>query len=302
LRKMMDKINLKRKVIITAAVTGSITQKSQNPYLPVTPEEVAEECYLAWKAGASIAHLHARDPRPERTDTEVFGDITERIRKKCGDMIIQIGTGIRSRFNELRTSEQRLPLLDIMPRPDMETINAGTFDFEVLAKTSPENTGRTWLFSNPPELIIAFAKGIKERNMVAEFEAFDYGHIWNILRLLDQGIIEQKDLHVNIVLGIGGGMPPTPKTLMGAVDMLPKGTHWCAMAPGKEEFAICALAAVMGGNVRVGFEDNVYLSKGVLAKGNAPIVEKMVRILNDLSLDVASSTEAREILNVPFRA
>ena len=137
--------------------------------------------------------------------------------------------------------------------------------------------------------------------MVAEFEAFDYGHIWTILRLLDQGIIEQKDLHVNIVMGIGGGMPATPKTLIGAVDMLPKGTHWSAMAPGREEFAICALAAMMGGNVRVGFEDNVYLSKGVLAKGNAPIVEKMVRILNDLSLEVASSTEAREMLNIPFR-
>lgn len=298
---MMDKINLKKKVIITAAVTGSITSKSQNPYLPVTPEEVAGECYRAWKAGASIAHIHARDPQPERTDTEVFGDITQRIRKKCGDMIIQVGTGIRSRFNELRTCEQRLPLLDIMPRPDMETINAGTFDFEVLGKTSPENTGRTWLFNNPPELIKAFVKGIKERNMVVEFEAYNHGHIWTILRLLEEGIIEQSDMHVNVVMGIGGGMPATPKMLIGAVDMLPKGTHWTAMAPGREEFAICALAAMMGGNVRVGLEDNVYISKGVLAEGNAPIVEKMVRILNDLSLEVASSTEAREMLNIPFR-
>lgn len=299
---MIDKINFKKKVVITAAVTGSITDKSQNPYLPVTPEEVAEECYRAWKAGAAIAHLHARDPRPERTDVEVLGEIVQLVRKRCGDMIIQIGTGIRSRFNELRTPEQRLPLLDITPRPDMETINAGTFDFQVLAKTSPEKTGRSWLFNNSPELIEAFIKGIKERNMVMEFEAYDHSHIWTIVRLLEKGVIDQNDLHVNLVMGIGGGMPATPKMLISVVDMLPEGIHWTAMAPGREEFPICTLAAMMGGNVRVGLEDNVYISQGVLSEGNAPIVEKMVHIIQDLGKEVATSTEARKMLNIPYRA
>ncbi|MCL5058515.1 MAG: 3-keto-5-aminohexanoate cleavage protein [Actinobacteria bacterium] len=298
---MIDKINLKKKVVITAAVTGSITSKSQNPYLPVTPEEVAEECYRAWKAGAAIAHLHARDPRPEKTDVEVLGETIRLVRERCGDMITQVGTGIRSRFNELRTPDQRLLLLGITPKPDMDTINAGTFDFEVLAQTSPENTGYTWLFNNSPELIEAFAKGMKERKIIIEFEAYDHGHVWNIVRLLERGVIDQNDLHVNLVMGIGGGMPATPKMLISAVEMLPKGTHWTAMAPGKEEFPICALAAMMGGNVRVGLEDNVYLSRGVLAEGNAPIVAKMARIIQDLGMEVATSTEAREMLNIPYR-
>lgn len=298
---MLDKINFGKKVVVTAAVTGSITTKKQNPYLPMTPQEVAEECYQAMEMGAAIAHIHPRHPDPDLTDLEVFNETVALVRQRCGDMIIQVGTGVRSRFNEIRKEEERLVLLEISPKPDMATINAGTFHYQSLAKNAPEKTGRNYLFNNPPELVEAFVTGFKERDIKIEFEAWDAGQIWDVLRLVEKGMLTPEELHINFVMGIGGAMPATLKMLTTAADMMPPKSHWTAMAPGRDEFPLCAVAAVMGGNVRVGLEDNVYLSHNVLAKGNGPIVEKMVRIIRDLGKDVATAAEAREMMNIPLK-
>lgn len=289
------------KLVITVAVTGSVTTKEQSQYLPVTPEDVAEEAYRSYNAGASIVHLHARHPNPNVTDVEALGETIQRIKAKC-NIITQVGTGARDRFGEIRDSPPRLALLDIRPRPDMETINAGTFTFQVLGRSTPAGShGKSWNFLNPPELIEAFARGMKERKMGIEFEIYDTGHIGNVMHLVDNGILDKDEkLHFDFVMGIGGAIPPSPKSLLFLVDMLPPNCSWNVLGAGIHEFPMVTMGIIMGGNIRVGLEDNIYISKGVLAKSNAELVEKAVRIAKELGRDVATSDEARKILQLPI--
>lgn len=289
-----------KKLIITAALTGSVTTKEQTKYLPVTPQEVAEEALRAYNEGASIVHLHARDPDPSKDDVTVLGEMIELIRSKC-PVITQVGTGARDRWGEIRTSEQRLKLLDIKPKPDMETINAGTFTFQVLGGKVPPagSKGRSWDFLNPPELIEAFATGMKERGIAIEFEAYDVGHLINIRRLREKGIFrEDEELHINLVLGVGGGISATPKSLMAMLDHLPPNSSWSVTGIGVHEFPMATMGIILGGNIRVGLEDNIYISKGVLAKSNGELVAKAVRIARELGREIASVEEARQMLGI----
>jgi 3-keto-5-aminohexanoate cleavage enzyme len=289
------------KLVITVAVTGSVTTKEQSQYLPVTPEDVAEEAYRSYNAGASLVHLHARHPNPKVTDVEALGETIQRIKAKC-NMITQVGTGARDRFGEIRDSPPRLALLDIRPKPDMETINAGTFTFQVLGRSTPAGShGKSWNFLNPPELIEAFARGMKERKMGIEFEIYDTGHIGNVMQLVERGVLDKNEkLHFDFVMGIGGAISPVPKSLLFLVDMLPGNCTWNVLGVGIHEFPMVTMGMIMGGNIRVGLEDNIYLSKGVLAKSNAELVEKAVRIAKDLGREIATADEARKILELPI--
>jgi 3-keto-5-aminohexanoate cleavage enzyme len=289
-----------KKMIITAALTGSVTTKEQSKYLPVTPEAVAEEALRAYNEGASIVHLHARDPNPAKDDVEVLGDMIQRINDKC-PVITQVGTGARDRKGEIRIGEERLRLLDIKPKPHMETINAGTFTFQVFGgKTPPAGSkGRSWDFSNAPELIEAFAVGMKKRSIAIEFEAYDIGHLLNIGRLVDRGILKKdEEIHINLVTGIGGGIDASPKSLMHMLEHLPPNTSWGAMGIGQHEFPMITLAMILGGNVRVGLEDNLYVSRGVLAKSNGELVAKAVRIAKELGREVATLEETKQMLGI----
>jgi len=290
------------KLVITAAITGAFLSKEQHPALPVTPEEIAAEVKRCHDAGATIAHLHARHPDRNLSDYQVLGMTIKMINDLC-PIITQIGTGVRDRFGEIRTEEERLEnfLDNVHPAPDMITINAGSFHFRILGKKEPMGSkGRSYLYSNSPQLIAGFAEGAIKRNLGIEFEAFDAGQIENVKALIDTGVIPQgHPLNFDFVMGIGGGMPATPKALMYLVDAVPAGTHWTAMAISQRQAPMTTLAMILGGGVRVGFEDNVYLHKGVLATSNAQFVERVVKIAREIGREVATVDEAREILHLP---
>ena len=290
------------KLVITAAITGAFLSKEQHPALPVTPEEIRAEVKRCYDAGASIAHLHARHPDRAVSDYEALGT-TIRMINDCCPIITQVGTGVRNRFGEIRTEEERLEnfLNAISPRPDMITINAGSFHFRILSKKEPMGSkGRSYLYSNSPQLIAGFARGALEKRFGAEFEVFDAGQIENVKALIETGVLPADyPLNFDFVLGIGGGAPATPKALTYMVEAIPPGAHWTAMATSQRQAPITTMAMILGGGVRVGFEDNVYLYKGVLATSNAQFVERVVTIAREIGREVATADEAREILRLP---
>lgn len=289
------------KLVISAAITGAFLSKEQHPALPVTPQEICDEVKRCYDAGATIAHIHARHPDPKRTDYEVLGEIIGLINASC-PIITQVGTGVRDRFGEIRTEENRLHnfLNSISPRPDMITINSGTFHFQIKGKKQPMgSSGRAYVYSNSPELIEGFTRGAVEQKLGIEYECFDASQIENVRALIDTGVLPADyPLNFDLVLGIGGGAPATPKMLNYMIDALPKGAHWTAMAISRNQAPITTMATILGGGVRVGFEDNVYLYKGQLATSNAQFVNRVVHIAKEVGRDVASVDEAREILGL----
>jgi len=290
------------KLVITAAITGAFLSKEQHPALPVTPEEIAAEVKRCYDAGATIAHLHARHPDRSLSDYQVLGMTIKLINEMC-PIITQVGTGVRDRFGEIRTEEERLAnfLDNVHPAPDMITINAGSFHFRILGKKEPMGSkGRSYLYSNSPQLIAGFAQGAVKRDLGIEFEVFDAGQVENVRALIETGVMPaEHHLNFDFVLGIGGGMPATPKALMYMVEAIPAGAHWTAMAISQRQAPITTIAMVLGGGVRVGFEDNVYLHKGVLATSNAQFVDRVVSIAREIGREVATVEEAREILHLP---
>ncbi len=288
------------KLIISVAVTGAFLSKEQHPALPVTPEEIREEVKRCYDAGATVAHLHARHADRNLDDYKVISKIVQLVNESC-PIITQLGTGVRSRFGEIRAEEERLNFLEVKPVPDMMTINAGTFHFRVLSKKEPMGTsGRSYIYSNSPKLMADFARGMVQRRIGIEFECFDAGQVENVIALRETGVLpEDYPLNFNFVLGVGGGMPATPKALMYLVDAVPPGSHWSGMAVSHYQAPITTMAMILGGGVRVGFEDNVYLYRGVLATSNAQFVERVVKIAKELGREVATVEETRKILHLP---
>lgn len=287
------------KLVITAAVTGAFLTKEQHPALPVTPEEITAEMKRCYDAGATIAHLHARHPDPAISDYDVLGTTIRMVNAAC-PIITQVGTGVRSRFGEIRTEEERLHnfLNSISPPPDMITVNGGTFHFRILSKKEPMGSkGRSYIYSNSPQLIADFTRGGVERGYGLEFECFDAGQIENIKALQETGVLSAGyQLNFNLVMGIGGGIPATPKALDYMIEAVPAGSHWTVTAIGRHQAPLTTLGIVLGGGVRVGFEDNVHLYKGELATSNAQFVERVVKIAREVGREVATVEETRALL------
>jgi 3-keto-5-aminohexanoate cleavage enzyme len=290
------------KLIISAAVTGAFLSKEHHPYMPVTPEEIRDEVKRCYDAGAAVAHLHARHPDRDLTDYEVIGMVIRLVNESC-PIITQVGTGVRSRFGEIRPEEERLNFLKVTPPPEMQTINSGTFHFRIMSKKEPMGSkGRSYLYSNSPQLIAGFARGMHELGQGMEFECFDAGQIENAIALRETGVLPQDyQLNFNFVLGVGGGMPATPKALMYMMEAVPPGSHWSAMAISFHQAPITTMAIVLGGGVRIGFEDNIYLYKGVPATSNAQFVERVVKNAKEIGREIATADEAREILKLKPR-
>lgn len=285
------------KLVITCALAGAVTSRSQTPYVPETPEEMAEEAYRAFNAGAHIVHLHAKDAKGQDRDrVDVLNETVERIKDKC-DVITQVGTGNTDHTGYRQTPEERLKLLDMNPKPDMETINAGSFSLYARSKKASEAYSPQ-LFANPPELLEAYARGMKERQIGIEFEIYDLSHIANVLVLVDMGILKKEELNLDFVLGMGGGIFATPKCLMYLVEQAPPEAHWSCLGISKMQYPLVTMGMILGGGVRVGMEDNIYVSRGVLAKSNGEVVEKVVRIANELGREIATVDEARKILKL----
>lgn len=270
------------KLIITAAISGAEVTKEMNPAVPYTIAEVVREAKSAYDAGAAVIHLHVRwDDGTPTQDKGRFKEAMDAIKKACPDVILLPSTGGAVGM----TAEERLQPVDL--RPEMATLDCGTCNF-----------GGDDIFVNTENMTIDFAKKMKEMGVKPEIEVFEKGMIDNAMKLYKKGLLDAP-IQFNIVLGVNGAMSATPRDLTFMVDSLPKDATWCGTGIGRSEFDLAAVAIVMGGNVRVGFEDNSYLEKGVLAKSNGELVEKVVKLAKLLNRQIATPEDARRILGLP---
>ena len=297
-----------RKVIITCAVTGSIHTPSMSPHLPITPGEIAADAIAAAEAGAAVLHLHARDPKDGRPtpDPEVFMQFLPRI-KQASDAVVNITTGGGAGMSV----EERLAA-PLRARPELCSLNMGSMnfglypildkmkDFKYEWERQHLEGSRDFIFKNTFADIERILKDLGEGcGTRFEFECYDVGHLYNLAHFLDRGLAKPP-LFVQTIFGILGGIGPEPDNLMfmrrTADRLFGDAYQWSILAAGRHQMALCTMGAAMGGNVRVGLEDSLYIAKGKLAESNADQVAKIRRIMEDLSLDIATPAEAREML------
>lgn len=267
------------KLIITVALTGAEVTRDLQPALPLTPDEIAEAAFECWKAGASIVHVHARDVDGNPTQSyEVYKEIKEKIEAKC-DVIFQPSTG----GAVWHKPEERLQPVEL--KPEMATLSCGTCNFG------------SEVFMNPEEYMEKFAHRMKELGVKPELEIFERGMIENAKKLVKKGLIEEP-VHFDFVLGVPGAAPGNPEDLMYMIQSIPQGSTWTVAGVGRYQLPLSTMGILLGGHVRVGFEDNIYYRKGELAASNAQMVERVVRLANELGREVASPDEARRILGL----
>ncbi len=274
------------KLIITAAICGAEVTKEQNPNVPYTVEEIVREAKSAVDAGAAIVHLHVRhdDGTPTQSH-ERFQECTEAILKECPNVILIPSTGGAVGM----TPDERLDSTNTNPIPEMATLDCGTCNFG------------DDIFDNSMPTMRAFGKRMLEKGIKPEYECFEMGHLDTILTMAHKGEVPGAPMQFNFVLGVPGCTPATVDNLCWLVNKIPAGSTWTATGIGRHAFTLAAPAIVMGGNVRVGFEDNLYIERGVLAKSNGELVDKVVRMAKLLGRPVATSDEAREILSLKPR-
>lgn len=267
-----------RPVVITAAICGAELTREQTPYLPITPAELAEEAARCREAGASVIHLHVRRPDGAPTqDRAIFQDAIDRIRAAC-DVIVQVSTGgaVGMSFEE-----RAQPLLC---KPDMATLNCGSMNFG------------DEIFENSFPVMREMGRRIQEKKIVPELEIYDAGMIDNAMILVKEGLVAMP-AQLDFVLGVRGGLSASAENLAFLITRLPHpACTWSAAGIGRWQLPLAQLAIARGGNVRVGIEDNIFLSKGVLAKGSHELVAAAVKLVQAAGERVANPAEAREIL------
>jgi len=307
------------KLIITAALTGGdFVSKLQTDYVPCTVDEIVEEVIKCRKTGASIVHLHAKDPKtgmPHSEPNSVFPEYIRRIRKsEASDIIINVTTGggrpIPKEIAEAMGIEQKITIEEYERTLDKVMEERATFGQEM----SSLNMGsinvwvdmgipqlRSMVFRNPISTIEKWAGYMYKNNVKPELEIYDTGMINTAKTLVEEEKLKEP-LHIQFVLFGGFScMSPTPKTLIYCAESIPENWTWSVCAPGRTEMEMGALAIMMGGHVRIGMEDNIYLEKGMLAKSNAELVAKVARIAKELGREIATPDEARQILGLKAR-
>ena len=271
------------KLIITAAICGAEVTKEQNPNVPYTVEEIVREAKSAVDAGAAIVHLHVRwDDGTPTQDRARFQECEEAILKVCPNVILIPSTGGAVGM----TPDERLQSTDTTPIPEMATLDCGTCNFG------------DEIFDNTMPTMRAFGKRMIEKGIKPEYECFEMGHLDTILTMARKGQVPGAPMQFNFVLGVPGCTPATVYNLRCLVTNLPAGSTSTPTGIGRHACTLAAPTIVMGGNVRVGFEDNLYLERGVLAKSNGELVDKVVRMAKLLGRPIATSDEAREILGL----
>jgi uncharacterized protein (DUF849 family) len=297
------------KVVISCAVTGSIHVPSATPYLPITPAQIAAGAIGAAEAGAAIVHLHARNPETGRPtpDPAVFAQFLPEI-KAASDVVINITTGgghgmtIEERTAAARAFEPELCSLN------MGSMNFGLFpvldrikEFEFAWEPEYLGMTRDFIFRNTFQDIETIVRDLGAKGTRFEFECYDVGHLYNLAHFVERGVVEPP-FFVQTIFGILGGIGPEPENLMHmkatADRLFGDDYYWSVLGAGRHQMNLVTMGAVLGGNVRVGLEDSIYLSKGTLAESNADQVAKIARILCELSLDIATPDEAREMLGL----
>ncbi len=271
------------KLIVTAAVVGSRPMRVMNPAVPYTPEEIAMSALRCWRAGASIAHIHVRDPESGAPSMELrlFQEVVERIRAES-DMLINLTTSGFHLTGE-DAGERRLDPLKLSP--ELCSFDIGSVNF------------REGAFVNPPVWGGMAAKRMQAAGVKPEIEVFELGHIRQACALIDDGLIDQP-AYFQLCMGVGWGIGATAENLNFMHSKLPHGAIWSVLGVGRAQRQMIAQGAEMGGHVRVGLEDNLYLEKGVLATSNAQFVDQAVQMAKELGREVACPADAREILGI----
>ena len=288
-------------VIVTCAVTGSHQNFHKHPDFPITPEQIARSCLEARSAGAAVVHIHVRDPETGAPSGEpaLYREVVERIREADSDVLINLTTGEGARYSPseedpavggpgttIRRPELRLRHIEEL-RPDICSLDVGTFNFG-------EN-----VFMNTPAHLRIMARTIKELGVKPEIEVFEPGHIMFAHTLIKEGLLESPPMF-QICLGIPHASPATTEVMTVMRNLLPAGANWAAFGISRWEFPMVAQAVTLGGHVRVGLEDNLYLGRGEFAS-NAQLVERGVRIIRELGADIVEPARAAELLELAPR-
>ncbi|NQW09902.1 MAG: 3-keto-5-aminohexanoate cleavage protein [Alphaproteobacteria bacterium] len=297
----MSTIN--EKTVITCAVTGGFDTAGKNPAVPVTPEQIATSALEAEKAGASVAHIHVRDPETTLAsmDPALYREVVSRLRDAGSNLILNLTTGPGARYipgdndpmspaagTTLKTPAVRVEHVDEL-RPEVCTLDVATMNFG------------EHVFMNTPAHLREMGQRIKAAGVKPELEVFEAGHARLALKLVEDGIIEKPPLF-QLCLGIPWGAPATAETMAYMASLLPPGTLWSGFGIGRMQFPMAAQAVILGGHVRVGLEDNLYLDRGELAPSNAALVERAVTIVEALGSKVAAPDEARVIFGLKKEA
>ena len=296
------------KVIITAAVTGAIHTPTMSPHLPITPRQLIDEILAAHEAGAAVGHLHVRDPETglPTADQDVFMEIASEVKKHC-DIVLCTTTG--GKLGE--PVEKRVQVVSTL-KPELASLNAGSLNFALfhIADNYKEwkfewekyylNLTEDFIFPNTFKTMREFLAIFNDMGTKPEFEIYDVGMINNLAFAIKAGYVKEP-IYLQFVLGILGGIPATPENVVFLLETARKAIgefEFSVCAAGRHQFRMCTQSFLLGGNGRVGLEDNLYLEKGVLAKSNAEQVEKIIRIARELELKPATPQEAREILGL----
>jgi 3-keto-5-aminohexanoate cleavage enzyme len=269
-------------VIITVAPTGPLTTRANHPGLPLTPEEIGQAVAEAAEAGAAVAHVHARgsDELPT-ADPAIYAQIAEEIRKRC-DVVVQASTGVG---------------LEVAPEDRLEIIASGDVEVTMATLNPASMTFGQGTFSNPPWFVDRLAELMRERGIQPELEIYDFGHVGLCTDLVRRGLVDGR-LQFSFVMGVRGGMPGDPALLPTLISMLPERAIWQAIGIGRAQLPLSFAALALGGNIRVGFEDNVYFHKGQLAESNAQFVRRAVELVHAAGREVASPEYVRTRLGV----
>ncbi len=290
------------KIVVTVAVTGSLSQKGdkkgQTPYLPVTPDELAEETVRSYEAGASIVHLHVRDPKTgaPSSDIDLYKETVQKIKDKC-DIIINTTTGGGMGMSD----EERIAVVPEV-RPDMASLNCGSLTYGIYGG-EPGKWALDYPWANSFKSMEFYARTMKDNKCKPELEIYDNAMLSVVKILVQAGAIEPPP-HFQFVMGLPGQVvEPTPRALMHLAETVNdnfKGATFSVCAAGRYEFPMVTMGAIIGAtNIRVGLEDNIYLDHGVLAKSNGELVEKAVKLAQGVGRTIATVDEAKKLLNIP---
>lgn len=274
------------KLIITVAPTGSVPRKKDTPHVPVTPDEIAETAYLCEQEGAAIIHVHGRDESERPTSRyEIFKEAVDQIRRRTKLVVMTSTSGIAGQTDEDRATPLRT-------NPEMGSLTTSTLNF---AGRKP-----SVIYVNTVETVRFLAKEMLTRDIKPEIEAFDVGFIQQGKKLIDEGLVKEP-AHFQLVMGVDGGIPATPENLLHMRAQLPASATFVVAGMARMQLPMTTMAIVMGGHVRVGLEDNLYLKKGVLAR-NEELVARARHLADDLQREVATPDEAREMMGLPTRS
>ncbi len=283
-----------QKLILSAALTGAATNRTHCEYIPYTPVEIAEEGKRAVDAGASILHIHAREDNGMPSwRTEVFESIHEEVRKRCPNVIINYSTGAIGLSKEERV--KHIPVT----KPDMAAFNMGSMNYAIYSKKAKQFY-LSGVFENSFDTLQYVIKVMNESGTIPEMECFDTGHIRNAEPLRDMGLLPDNASY-SLVMGVMGGIPATTENLIHQIKQVPTGSFWQCIAISRKQWQLAAVACTMGGNFRVGLEDNFYLPNNEMAKSNGECVEWGVKLARMMGREIATIEETRNMLNIPLK-